>query len=466
MCHYTPSLEFSRRLALFLLLTANMAQATSNSFLKACALALKNPSLSFYKFRQQQLEKAKLVVIIVDAISSGVDYAQKFKGHRIIHVRSQGEIVDPKRYKINESDFDEQYVYKGDLKALVKEIGLKRNQKISVVAGAEEGVQLVHSLSVALKAPTNPHTAPHTWGNKYETLKYLKENGVDVGDFAKIQSWSDLEEWAIAHERWPIVLKPIQSAGTNGVSINNNMIELKRSFDELINTRDSLGHWNSNLLAMEYLEGTEYSVDLTYIDGEIKFSDVLRYERPLVEGASTKYDYDILIPFDEAKRLELIRYSEEIVKLLGMQVAHMEIKITPYGPRLVEIAPRPIGATLPRLIEIATGRSQLTLAAQGLSNTPRYHAQSYSYPMHKEAAAIFITSNGGKRLTLAALEKLKKIPGFVSAEFAFKEGDILPRTIDANTTTGQIFIAHEDPFILQRSLIEIRRMRDAGEFEY
>jgi len=459
-------LKSTHALVLLFLLSASFANATPNTLFKACLLALKNPSETFQRIRQQQAESQRPVAIIVDAISSGVDYAQQFRGHRIIHVRSQAVIIDPKRYSIREKDFDQQHVYTGDLRALVKELGLSRRQKVSVVAGAEEGVQLVHSLSLALKAPTNPQAAPHTWGNKYETLKFLKDNGVDVGDFAKIQSWAELEEWAIAHGRWPIVLKPIQSAGTDGVFINNNLSELKRAYSKLINTNDSLGHLNSSLLAMEYLEGTEYAVDLTYIDGEIKISDVLRYERPLVEGASTKYDYDRLIPFDYAQRLELISYAEKIVKLLGMQVAHFEIKITPNGPRLVEVAPRPIGGRLTRLVQIATGRNQITLAAQGLTDTPAYRNQSYRYPMHQEAAAVFITSNGGKRLSLAALEKLKQLPGFVSAEFAFNEGDLLPRTIDADSTAGQIFLAHEDPFVLERSLIEVRRMRDAGEFEY
>ncbi len=405
-------------------------------------------------------------VIIVDAISSGRDYAQKFRdrGFRVVHVRSQPKIIDPKRYQMSKSDFDDSFVYRDDLPRLLQSLNVYNNA--IVVAGAEEGVLLAQDIAKNLKIDLrNKDELSHTWKDKFEALKYLREAGVDVAAFEKVKSWDALEAWALEHNKWPIVLKPLNSAGTHGVTFNYNLVELKASYDKYIGTKNPAGELNEYLLAMEYLEGAEYAVDVTMIDGKYVVSDVLDYKRKTRAGASTTYDYDLLIPFSEAEKWGLIRYAEKVVQTLGVQVGHLEIKITEKGPRLVEMAARPIGSSLPRIAELATGRSQITLMVDGLSRAESYRAQPEGYTLHKNAAAVFITSEGSKRLTLRALEKLRLLPGFVSCDFSFAEGEVLPRTIDADTTIGQVFLVHEDKAVLMDSLEKVREMRDRGDFE-
>ncbi len=408
------------------------------------------------------------VAVVVDGTSAGNEYAPllRAKGYRVIHLKSGNRDTEIDSSFVR-SDYDD-YLENSDHTETLRVL---RNEKPKlVVAGEEAGVSLAHSISQTLDIPfRNIDELSPTWRDKAEALKVLKQKGLLVADFANVGTWNEAVEWAEQHAKWPIVVKPLSSAGTDGVTFAYNMAQLEVAFQKIYGKNDKFKSQNQSVLLMEYLKGPEYTVNLVMKDGVPIVSDVWYYERPIIEGAATLYDYDRLVSFNEAEKLNLIAYAVEVAKSLGIQngPAHVEVKITEDGPRLVEMAARACGGGLGRVTKLATGRNQISLSVDAFHSPAALKAEPFGYSLHKEAAVVFLTSAGGKRLSSEMLEEIRNWPGVESVQInsSFKDGDLLPRSIDSESVFGQINILHEDPKVVDALIQQIRQLRDTGAFE-
>jgi len=67
---------------------------------------------------------------------------------------------------------------------------------------------------------------------------------------------------------YPIIVKPLESAATEGVSLCNNADEVEVAITKFLGATNVFGFVNNSMMIQEFLVGTEYAVDCISKDGK------------------------------------------------------------------------------------------------------------------------------------------------------------------------------------------------------
>ena len=163
-----------------------------------------------------------------------------------------------------------------------------------------------------------------------------------------------------------VVVKPIQSAGSDDVFKCCSEEEVRAAFEAIDQTVNGLGVVNEGALVQEFLDGPEFVVDSVSRDGVHKVTAIWEYDKRAVNGANFVYFGMHLVAGAGAVADALIVYSDAVLDALGIVngPGHMEVKMTSTGPCLVEVGSRCHGGegTWMAIAEACVGYSQVGLA--------------------------------------------------------------------------------------------------------
>ncbi|MFC9294755.1 ATP-grasp domain-containing protein [Streptomyces sp. NPDC057011] len=207
------------------------------------------------------------------------------------------------------------------------------------------------------------------------------------------------EEALAAAEKigYPVIVKARAMAASFGVVRADGPADIAAAFAAADGADFmNLPRYPANVLVEEFLTGPEISVDAVIHDGEVTPTVIARKRlglEPYFE--ETGHDVDAADPLfaDE----ELLGQLREIHRALGFVhgATHSEFKLTPDGPRLVEVNARLGGDLIPYLGLLATGVDPTVAAAHAAAGT-----KSDLTPKHRKAAAVrFLLPEGHCRTT-------------------------------------------------------------------
>ncbi|MEU0149742.1 ATP-grasp domain-containing protein [Streptomyces sp. NPDC006288] len=210
-----------------------------------------------------------------------------------------------------------------------------------------------------------PHMTPEAVGNcrdKLRTRRLLERAGLPSARYAVVHSLEEAHE-AAARIGYPVVVKPRALAGSSGVVLARSPDAL----DEVHRHAEGAAFVGldalEGLMIEEYLDGPEISVDSVVLAGEVHCVNVARKRigyPPFFEEVG-----HLVSPWrQEPWADELIDTVTRVHAALGVTsgVTHAELRLTPSGPRVVELNGRLGGDFIPLLGRLATG-VDLTAAA-------------------------------------------------------------------------------------------------------
>lgn len=254
--------------------------------------------------------------------------------------------------------------------------------------------------------------------NKLLQRNHMKAAGLVVPAFMPFQSADEALANA-AHIGFPMVIKPIDAAGSRGVRLVQNTDELIQAAHEaLIVSRSKVG------LAEEYIEGVEVSVEGFIIDG--KFHAICVSEK---SRTPPPYLLDMAVHFpdllSQAERAAIIAVASNAVAACGLDncPVHMELLRSDRGAVVVELAARGAGFRvftniLPYVTGIDTVDVQLRLAlGEKIEIAPKEPP--------KGAVIIFLSPTPGKLKSVGGIDKAREVPGVQEAEVYIRPGTIM-----------------------------------------
>jgi carnosine synthase len=182
--------------------------------------------------------------------------------------------------------------------------------------------------------------------NKYLTRQTLENAKLSKYQpaWSLIKNHSDLEK-AVLRIGLPMVLKPAWGVKSQFVVKLDSLDEAIKAFDYIKTNMtpafDPIYKYGTDILAEEYLDGAEIDVDLLVQGGEIKF-------HAFTDNFPTKEPFfvetgDAMPSRHESKDIsDVLRMAKEVVSVLGLTngALHLEAKITPTGPKLIELNAR------------------------------------------------------------------------------------------------------------------------------
>ncbi len=183
--------------------------------------------------------------------------------------------------------------------------------------------------------------------DKYLMKKKVSESGIKCPNFRPIENTFDLLDF-VKDNGYPIFLKPRSEMIGIGTKQINNSKELE---SWLRNNSPT------NYLAEEFIDAPVYHTNGIFNKGEIHCFSVFQY----INSIRTAFDDgvgDMIISENSKLGIKLKEYTEKILNILSPNssfVFHLEVFIKEGQIYFCEIACRPAGALVPRLIKMSHG---------------------------------------------------------------------------------------------------------------
>ncbi|SEF17847.1 Biotin carboxylase [Streptomyces sp. 2112.3] len=226
-----------------------------------------------------------------------------------------------------------------------------------VLTSCDYYLPTVARIAARLRLPGPSPEAVDSACRKDATRQLLAAAGVPGPRFAVCADRSEAAA-AAAEIGYPLVLKPVDLCAGMFVRRVDDEAELTRAYRALdgfpVNAR---GQRRAPLVLLEeLLHGPEVSVETVTFDGS---TQVIGVTDKSIGGAPAFIETGHMFPAelpagDTAAAQEMAVRAIDALGLDGV-VAHTEIKLTPDGPRLVEVNPRPAGNRITELIRHVTG---------------------------------------------------------------------------------------------------------------
>ena len=314
------------------------------------------------------------VCAIVDAYSTGRFLAPVLNRHGVntIHVQSTPEVPAHLRNVSHATEFTESIVFRNDLPSVAAR--LARRGVTHVVAGTETGVSLADSLSAMLGTPGHGMSCPAARRDKSLMADRLRRSGLDAPHGLATHTEAEALTWLDGHGRWPVVLKPVDSAGGDNVQVCADRSAVLKAFRRIMAARNIVGHRNRRVLLQEFLTGEELFVNTVSWAGCHHVAEVWKYQKRRTPDGVIIYDYEEPLPHGDRRVLAVADYVVAVLDALEIQngAAHTEVILTSRGPVLVDSGARLAGSVLPHVVSRCFGTSQVQLLATAIAAPERF----------------------------------------------------------------------------------------------
>lgn len=281
-------------------------------------------------------------------------HAVKSLGHRLVLIDSMISVSGMLQADIAiESDLDDWEGVKEELEAVHH-----RHPVDAVLTNNQNYVPLAAYLSESLGIVGISIEAARNCTDKWQMRQVLNTSGISTVACEKIRRAEDVEA-AAQRIGFPFVVKPVRGSASRGVRYCGEERGLREIIKDLRVQADSGGpdEW----MVEAYLDGMQLTVDAVIREGRPEVIAVLECE---VGGfphfVTTGFRYPPRIDREEREAVE--KTVTEALKALGVRSgnAHVEVRLTEGGPKIVEVNPRAPGGRIREMVMAVTGVDLLT----------------------------------------------------------------------------------------------------------
>eukprot|EP00744_Colponema_vietnamica_P002478 GILI01003879.1.p1 GENE.GILI01003879.1~~GILI01003879.1.p1 ORF type:complete len:462 (-),score=147.91 GILI01003879.1:378-1763(-) len=404
------------------------------------------------------------VVAIVDPFSSGKHLAPLFKkeGVECVAIWHEEEISDFFVGGFKEENYIKVIKFNGDVDATVAT--LQSLNVGAVLAGSEPGVELSDLLSERLGVRTNGTEMAENRRNKFLMQEALKGHDIRSAGQCLATSIEEARDFCLKNG-FPLVAKPLKSAGTDGVTLCHSLEEVEAVLEKVMGKVNRLGCVEDAVLLQEYLRGVEYVVDTVSLDGQHHVCHFWKYDKRTINNTPFLYYATDLLPAEGEVQSKLKDYIFKVLDILQIRngPAHSEIMLLPNGEVcLVETGARVIGGNCAYIASQAIGFGQLELTVDVYLQGQRFReVLGQPYPLLKTVhmlGLIVPEEFAGNTFEADRLKPIESLTSFHSTALFMSGGQLLTRTIDLFSTPGIITLMHADEAQVYRDADVIRAL--------
>ena len=424
------------------------------------------------------IDSSKEVVVVVDPYSTGCVIVQEIqsRGYKVIALWTKGFSEEMKTHvpiSCGKMNYHDEVTEGDDMGETTRDL-YKAAGKLRIVAcicGGEAGVDMADLLSERLMVRTNGTAGAFAnRRDKKVQQELIKAAGIRSVRQAAGKKFSDVEAF-LKSEEYPVVLKPTDSAGSDGVKLCHNFDEAKEHFQRILEVEAVNGGYNTEVLCQEFLKGKEYVIDSASRDGEHKTTAVWVYDKRPANGSFCVYFGVLPIDTGSVEAKYLISYTNSVLDALGMKngPSHAEVIMTPSGPCLVEMNCRAHGGDGNwRLLSRALngGYSQVEACVDAYLDKKAFHALPKIPPSPAKAfgqEVILVSFAEGDVIGTPGYDAIRKLDSFVYLETGVTIGGKVEHSVDLVTSVGSVILLHADKEVLKRDVAKIRGMEKNNE---
>lgn len=227
------------------------------------------------------------------------------------------------------------------------------------------------TMKIAVKA-SDILGLPHFYSNelielfdqKHLLRAHLNKAGLSKVAYAQVQDAGENLDWA----EFPCVVKPADAQGQRGVQIVSTSADLKGALSEAVELSPK-----GTAVIEQYLTGVEISANVLVENGKIIINELS--ERLVHQGELYGIPKGHIVPCYNVSD-EMAEAAQQLVRNVVASLninrgcLYFQMKITPDGPKIIEIAPRLDGCHVWRAIDKARGIDFLAATVDVLLGNP------------------------------------------------------------------------------------------------
>jgi hypothetical protein len=245
---------------------------------------------------------------------------------------------------------------------------IRQHRPAGLVTFSESLIPTASTLAGELGLPYHSGPTAEALTDKARQRRLLRDAGVDAVRFARVRGSQDWPA-AAAQVGLPCVLKPVRGEGSRNTFRVDSVEQGDRLVGELLAAGPDRPPRETELIAEELLPGRpswpygDYvSVESVVVDGQVQNLAVLG-KLPLVEPFRETCAY-LPNALPAAEQEQAGRLASSALTALGVTsgVCHTELKLTPSGPRVIEVNGR-LGGFVHDVLKRSCGVSMIRLAA-------------------------------------------------------------------------------------------------------
>jgi biotin carboxylase len=413
---------------------------------------------------QRSYAAARCAVVNAYGIGRFLPAALNLVGVESIHVRSD---YPGSHLWHRPGDFSIEVVHEGDVAATAAKLGAIGVDV--VVAATESGVILSDALSELLETPGNGTAGSIARRNKYEMVTAIRAAGLAAADSVASASADEVVAWAVRRDGWPVVLKPVESAGTDNVYFCHDAHDIRLGHANILASVDRFGRRNAVAMAQQFLHGDEYFVNTVSRDGIHQVVEVWLYGKHRIDSMRSMVSTEDPVPADDPKARVVADYALSVLDALGIRdwAAHTEIMLTAGGPVLVECGARLGGAHNPDIVSRCIGTSQVDRLALAIAR-PEAITHQTSYRIVKPLRFVnLIVPHGGVIPAEDGWAPIRTLASFLdlSLSASLPPGTRVGQTVDLASSPGTVYLSHDDAAQVTADYERLRDIERTGLYE-
>lgn len=238
----------------------------------------------------------------------------------------------------------------------------------------------------------------------------------------------------------PVIVKPIDSSGSKGISFVKDLRELEKAFEYAY-----ANSFNGKVIVEEYVQGTHFSAEVFRQKGE---TILFAISEKKLTGTDKFITLQHMIPAALDEALKKLVYNE-----LTLLCQHFKIDDGPVnfdfiiqGNEIyhIEMGARLAGNGMPSLIKLCYEVDTYEMTLDLIMNNEREVYDSIIPPQSYSALKVITAERNGVFAEITGLDNLKCHPAFKEIKVFVKEDDKVSVFEQANNKLGYIMAAHTD----------------------
>lgn len=318
----------------------------------------------------------------------------------------------------------------------------------AVVAADDAGVVIAAIASERLGLTGNPERAARATRNKIEMRRLLDAAEVDQPRFAVIDPGVTPAD-AVSGLEWPLVLKPIDRAASQGVI----RVERPSDLDETVERiRTIVGDATAPVLAETYVPGEEIAIEGLIDEGSLEVLAV--FDKPLTTSGPYFPETIFVTPsrLPERSLRGAVRVAEAAIAAIGLVrgPVHIELRVEGDRPRVLEVAARSIGGLCSRSLNFGlTGTSLESLVLRNALGVDVGHLRRESMA---SGVLMVPTNEPGVLSGFEGEDLVRSLPGVTGIDWTITRGDRVVPPPDGDRYVGFVYARAGSPEEVEMTL--------------
>ncbi|MEU9627883.1 ATP-grasp domain-containing protein [Streptomyces luteogriseus] len=267
----------------------------------------------------------------------------------------------------------------------------------------------------------------------------LRETGVDATAHARVPDLAELTAFVRDHGL-PVVVKPVHSMGSAGVTKVGAESELAAAFERA--SGSYMGLVNTGVLVEQFHDGPQFSVEAFTEHGVHQVVGITRkYSDPV---SLVELGHVSPAPLSDEQQEEVHTYIGRMLDALGVESGptHTEIVLTQDGPRTIETHVRAGGDEIPALTFDATGVDIAEYTVRqtlGEKILPDVRATLAKGGTGRGSAIWFAAVDApGEVEKITGVEEARALPGVTDVSVTARPGSMVGTLVSSESRIAQV----------------------------